>query len=119
MARVSIYVSDELKAEMDKAGDAINWSQIARPAFMAALMAQPHHGSIRFKRQTFLPTEAAGITGASIERQHELQRLGYLEKSRVAWAEFDVFDLAEILLLQELAKRAPNIVLPPSMARTA
>lgn len=35
MARVSIYVSEELKARMDAAGDAINWSGIVRPAIHA------------------------------------------------------------------------------------
>jgi predicted transcriptional regulator len=37
MARVSIYVSDELKARMAEVGDALNWSDIARPAFEAAI----------------------------------------------------------------------------------
>ena len=32
MARVSIYVTDELKARMDKAGD-LNWSAAAQRAF--------------------------------------------------------------------------------------
>ena len=42
MARVSIYVSDELKARMSEAGDALNWSDIARPAFETALAAFNH-----------------------------------------------------------------------------
>ena len=42
MARVSIYVSDELKARMAEAGDALNWSDIARPAFETALAAFNH-----------------------------------------------------------------------------
>lgn len=42
MARVSIYVSDEMKARMSEAGDALNWSDIARPAFEAALAAYSH-----------------------------------------------------------------------------
>lgn len=37
MARISIYVPDDLKALMDAAGDTINWSEVARPAFEAAL----------------------------------------------------------------------------------
>jgi len=42
MARVSIYVPDELKGRMDKAGDAINWSEIARPAFLSAIAFHEH-----------------------------------------------------------------------------
>lgn len=37
MARVSIYVSDELKARMDAAEDGINWSEVARACFEKAL----------------------------------------------------------------------------------
>lgn len=37
MARVSIYVSDDLKARMDDSGDTINWSEVARAAFLEAL----------------------------------------------------------------------------------
>jgi hypothetical protein len=36
VARISLYLADELKAEMDQIED-INWSDIARPAFMRAL----------------------------------------------------------------------------------
>lgn len=42
MARVSIYVPDELRERMDKAGDAINWSEIARPHFLTALANLEH-----------------------------------------------------------------------------
>jgi predicted transcriptional regulator len=37
MARVSIYVSDELKTRMNDVGEAVNWSDIARPAFENAI----------------------------------------------------------------------------------
>ena len=42
MARLSIYVPDELKTRMDAAGDAINWSEVARPAFLSALANHQH-----------------------------------------------------------------------------
>lgn len=42
MARVSIYVPDDLKGRMDAAGDAINWSEVARPAFVSALANHEH-----------------------------------------------------------------------------
>src|SRR5215831_16670109 len=42
MARVSIYVPDELKERMDKVGEAINWSEIARPGFLSAIANHEH-----------------------------------------------------------------------------
>jgi hypothetical protein len=39
VARISLYVPDNLKAEMDQIKD-INWSDIARPAFMTALASR-------------------------------------------------------------------------------
>ena len=42
MARISLYVPDELRARMDAAGDKINWSDVARPALTAAIVAFEH-----------------------------------------------------------------------------
>jgi hypothetical protein len=42
MARVTLYVSDDFKARMDAAGDEINWSDVARPALIAAAAAFEH-----------------------------------------------------------------------------
>jgi hypothetical protein len=42
MARVSIYVPDDLKTRMDEVGDAVNWSEIARPAFQAVVANHEH-----------------------------------------------------------------------------
>jgi hypothetical protein len=43
MARISIYVTDDLKKRIDAAGDdTINWSEVARPALSAALAAFEH-----------------------------------------------------------------------------
>lgn len=42
MARISIYVSDQLKKRMEPAGDAINWSEVARPSFEAAVATYQH-----------------------------------------------------------------------------
>jgi hypothetical protein len=42
MARINIYVPDELKARMDKVGDAVNWSEVTRPAIQAALTKYEH-----------------------------------------------------------------------------
>ncbi len=37
MPRVTVYIPDELKAEMDASGDALNWSSIAQGAFKDAI----------------------------------------------------------------------------------
>ena len=42
MARVSIYISDELKARMDKVGEAANWSGIVRPAILSEVASHEH-----------------------------------------------------------------------------
>ena len=43
MARLSIYIPDDLKARMDGVGDTVNWSEVVRPAIQAAVAA--HHGA--------------------------------------------------------------------------
>lgn len=42
MARVNIYVTDELKARMDAVGDTVNWSEVVRPAIQAAVADREH-----------------------------------------------------------------------------
>lgn len=42
MARVNIYVPDDLKARMDAAGDNVNWSDIARRVFLEAVTNIEH-----------------------------------------------------------------------------
>src|SRR5258708_7816585 len=37
MPRVTLYVPDDLKARMDEAGEAINWSAVAQRAFREAV----------------------------------------------------------------------------------
>jgi hypothetical protein len=45
MARLNIYVSDELKARMDEVGDDVNWSEVVRPAIHAAVANHEHRRS--------------------------------------------------------------------------
>jgi hypothetical protein len=40
MPRVTLYVTDDLKARMDEAGKAMNWSAIAQRAFRKAVLTQ-------------------------------------------------------------------------------
>jgi hypothetical protein len=42
MARVSIYVPDDLKARMDGIGQAANWSEVVRPAILSEVANHEH-----------------------------------------------------------------------------
>jgi hypothetical protein len=37
-----LYVPDDLKVQMDAVGDKVNWSEVARPAFQAAVATLRH-----------------------------------------------------------------------------
>ncbi len=41
MPRINLYVTDDLKARMDRVADAVNWSAVAQGAFEKALTAWP------------------------------------------------------------------------------
>jgi hypothetical protein len=45
MARLSIYVTEELKARMDEVGDNVNWSEVVRPAIQTAVATYEHRKS--------------------------------------------------------------------------
>lgn len=42
MARVSIYVPDDLKVRMDRIGEAANWSEVVRPAILSEVANHEH-----------------------------------------------------------------------------
>jgi hypothetical protein len=42
MARISLYIPDDLRTRMNAAGDEINWSEVARPSLTAAVAAFEH-----------------------------------------------------------------------------
>lgn len=42
MARVNIYIQDDLKARMDRIGEAANWSEIVRPAILSEVASHEH-----------------------------------------------------------------------------
>src|SRR6266850_6111139 len=68
MARISLYVPDDLKERMDASGDAINWSVVARPSLNAALAA--------YERRT----------GATMTTAVERLRASRLEAAQEDWA---------------------------------
>ena len=93
MARVSIYVPDELKARMDQAGDAINWSEIARPAFQAALAAYEHR-----KGQT-MSTAVERLRASKQEYEQEESTSG--EDAGRAWAKDDA-EYGELVAISKI-----------------
>ena len=42
MAKLNLYVPDDLKNRMDEVGNKVNWSEVARPALVAALTHYEH-----------------------------------------------------------------------------
>jgi hypothetical protein len=45
MARLSIYISEELKARMDAVGDKVNWSEVVRPSLQAEVAVHEHRSN--------------------------------------------------------------------------
>jgi hypothetical protein len=93
MARISLYISDDLKARMDAAGDGVNWSDAARPALAAAVAAFEHskggtmHTSIeRLRTSRIASAQTAAVYGSKEGRR---------------WAE----DEASYVLLRSLSRR--------------
>jgi hypothetical protein len=92
MARISLYITDELKERMDAAGDEVNWSDVARPSLTAAVADFEHrktgtmHTAIerlrasRKKREesdTELGTKAGRAWAADDAEYRELKELHY------------------------------------------
>ena len=102
MARVSIYVSDELKSRMAETGDALNWSDIARPAFETAIATFNHRKGrnmdtvierLRASKAQF--THNAEAYGKKAGRQWASDKAGFAELRAIA--ELDVDALTDDL----------------------
>jgi hypothetical protein len=78
MARLSIYITDELKQRMDKVGKAVSWSEIARPVFLDAVAKHEH------RRKQDMTTTIERLR-ASKEKYIEETRRGGKEAGR-QWA---------------------------------
>lgn len=92
MARVSIYISDELKARMTEAGDTLNWSDIARPAFEQAI-------------SNFSKMRGQAMSGIERLRASKKQFLEHVEKGAAKdgrkWAS-DVASFYELRAVSEI-----------------
>src|SRR5262249_19619950 len=92
MARISIYVPDDLKSQMDGI-ERINWSEIARPAFEQAVATFEHQ-----KGQTM--DTAIERLRASKEAQSQNDFFAGQQDGRV-WAQ-DTADYAELRRLSRI-----------------
>jgi hypothetical protein len=89
MARISLYVPDELKARMDQVD--LNWSDIARPAFVSALAIQHQRSdqSMESAIERLRASKAASLkrdelTGRADGRRWAENRAEYDELVRIA-----------------------------------
>jgi hypothetical protein len=92
MARISLYVPDELKTRMDTAAE-INWSDVARPALTAAIAAFEH------RKGPNMTTAIERLRASKQRTDQEEKLLGKSEGRK--WAE----DTAEYRWLQRLYHR--------------
>src|SRR5262245_52908805 len=92
MARITLYVSDELKARLDAAGDEINWSDVARPVLTEAVASLEHRKGDM--------TTAIERLRASKQRGDQAEKVRGKDEGR-KWAE----EKAEYRWLQRLHRR--------------
>lgn len=96
MARVSIYVQDELKARMDRIGEAANWSEVVRPAILSEVASHEH------RKGKTMATVVERLRASRIKHDQEMETLG-TEAGRT-WAS----DTAEFAELQRVSKIEPG-----------
>jgi hypothetical protein len=94
MARITLYVPDDLKTRMDAAGDAINWSEVARPVLTAAVAAFEH------RKGQNMTTAIERLRASRLETEQTDKVQG--KSDGRAWAEND----AEYQWLKRLHLRA-------------
>src|SRR5207249_2974358 len=102
MARVSIYVPDELKARMDEVGDGVNWSEIVRPAIHSTIAEYQH------RRSRNMQTAIERLRASKQEQVAEDEQSG-VQDGR-AWAESDASyrDLVRVSALPASAIEAEH-----------
>src|ERR1700733_607916 len=96
MARVSIYVTEDLKTRMDRIGEAANWSEIVRPAILSEVASHEH------RKGKTMATVVERLRASRIKHDQEMETLG-AEAGRT-WAS----DTAEFAELQRVSKIEPG-----------
>jgi hypothetical protein len=94
VARISLYVPDDLKARMDQVD--LNWSDIARPAFMSALAIQKQRSDQtmesaieRLRASKAESNKRDELTGKADGRDWAEKHAEYDELRRIAEIEFN------------------------------
>jgi hypothetical protein len=98
VAKVSVYVSDELKARMDASGELTNWSEVARPAFLSAVTSN------EYRKEQNMTTAIERLRASKAEYLSELKTEA--AKAGREWAS----GLATYRDLARLAKLEPEII---------
>ena len=99
MARISLYIPDELRMRMDAAGTEINWSEVARPSLTAAVAAFEH----RKGKNVSTAIERLRASKRHFDQQEKI--LGY-DRGR-SWAE-NKAEYKELVQLQRRRKEHPE-----------
>jgi hypothetical protein len=90
MAKISIYVTDELKARMDSVADSANWSETVRPAILAEIATLEHRKGKsmstaieRLRASKELEAQENATRGKETGREWASNRAGHGELVRV------------------------------------
>jgi hypothetical protein len=94
MPRLTIYVTEKLKARMDAVGDAINWSEVVRPAIEAAVATQEH-----LKGQN-METTIERLRASKGKLGHEKWNQGQLDGHKWATGSAEYDELARVAELE-------------------
>jgi hypothetical protein len=97
MARVSIYVPDDLKARMDGIGEAANWSEVVRPAILSEVANHEH------RKGASMTTVVERLRASKGKYLQEAENYG-LEAGRL-WAS-DSAEYAELLRVANYYERS-------------
>jgi Bacterial RNA polymerase, alpha chain C terminal domain len=116
MARISLYIPDELRARMDAAGTEINWSEVARPSLTAAVAAVEH------RKGQNMSTAIDRLRASKRQFDQQEKTSGY--NAGRSWAE-NKAEYKELVRLQRERKDRPeetpedafNRAVDPSSAR--
>jgi hypothetical protein len=105
MARVNIYVPDNLKARMDGAGETINWSEVVRPVIQSAIADFEHRkdrnmstaiARLRASKQEHVQSEQT--FGKEAGRKWAEDRASYEDLVRLSSSELDEWENPSDLL---------------------
>jgi hypothetical protein len=99
MARVSIYVQDELKSRMDRIGESVNWSEVVRPAILSEIASHEHRKGanmttvidrLRASKEKYVQEVAGAGKGAG--RAWAADKADYRDLKRIAAIEEPQYD---------------------------